>query len=53
MSKVKEFDEIKDWDTEFIKSENRIFGEKDIGQMMNLMEKNNYKENPVCEYVLG
>lgn len=53
MSKVKEFDEIKDWDIEFIKSENRIFGEDDIKQMMDLMEKNNYKENPIFEYVLG
>ena len=53
MSRVKEFDEIKDWDTEFIKIENRIFGEDDIGQMINLMEKNNYKENPIYEYVLG
>lgn len=24
-------------------------GEKDIKQMINLMEKNNYKENPICE----
>ena len=53
MSNVKEFDEIKDWETEFIKNENRIFGEKDIGQMINLMEKNNFRENPICEYVLG
>ena len=53
MSRVKEFDEIKDWDTEFIKSENRIFGENDIKQMMDLMEKNNFRENQICEYVLG
>ena len=53
MPNVKEFDEIKDWDTEFIKSKNRIFGEKDIGQMINLMEKNNFRENHICEYVLG
>ena len=27
-------------------------GEKDIDQMINLMKKNNYKDNPICEYVL-
>lgn len=52
MSKVKEFDEIKDWDIEFIKSENRIFGEDDIKQMMNYFERNNFREKQICEYVL-
>ena len=53
MPKVKEYDEIKDWDTEFIKQEERLFGEEDLKQMMILMDKNNFRENPICEFVLG
>lgn len=53
IKKVKRSDEIVNREKEIIKQEDRIFGEDDIKQMMDLMEKNNYRENPICEYVLG
>ena len=38
---------------EVIKQEERLFGEEDIREIINLFEKNNFKENHICEYVLG
>ena len=37
---------------EVIKQEKRLFGEEDIRKVFNLFEKNNFRENPICEYVL-
>ena len=53
MRRVKNFDEIKDYDREVIKQENRILGEEDIKKMFDYFERNNFNENPICEYVLG
>ena len=53
MRRVKNFDEIKDYDREVIKQEDRILGEEDIKKMFNYFERNNFKENPICEYVFG
>ena len=53
MKRVKNFDEIKDYDREVIKQEYRIFGEEDIKRMFDCFERNNFNENPICEYVLG
>ena len=53
MRRVKNFDEIKDYDREVIKQEDRIFGEEDIKKMFDYFERNNFKENPICEYVFG
>ena len=53
MRRVKNFDEIKDYDREVIKQEDRIFGEEDINKMFDCFERNNFKENPICEYVFG
>ena len=36
-----------------IKQEERLFGEEDIRRMFNLFERNNFRENHICEYVLG
>ena len=38
---------------EIIKQEERLFGEEDIRRMFNLFEQNNFRENPIYEYVLG
>lgn len=38
---------------EIIKQEERLFGEEDIRKVFNLFEKNNFRENPICKYVLG
>ena len=38
---------------EVIKQEERLFGEDDIRKVFNLFEKNNFRENHICEYVLG
>ena len=53
MKRVKNFDEIKDYDREVIKQEDRILGEEDIKKMFDYFERNNFKENPICEYVFG
>lgn len=53
MKNVKNSHEIIDNDKEVIKDEERLFGEEDIRRMFNLFEKNNFKENPIYEYVLG
>ena len=58
MKNVKGSHEITDRDKEVIKQEvikqeERLFGEEDIRRMFNLFEKNNFRENPICEYVLG
>ena len=47
------FDEIKDYDREVIKQEDRIFGEEDIKKMFDYFERNNFRKNPICEYVFG
>ena len=53
MKNVKKSHEITDHDKEVIKQEERLFGEEDIRRMFNLFERNNFRENPICEYVLG
>ena len=53
MKRVKNFDEIKDYDREVIKQEDRIFGEEDIKKMFGCFERNNFNKNPICEYVFG
>ena len=53
MKNVKNSHEITDHDKEVIKEEERLFGEEDIRKMFNLFEKNNFRENHICEYVLG
>ena len=51
MKNVKNSHEITDHDKEVIKQEERLFGEEDIRRMFNLFERNNFRENPICEYV--
>ena len=53
MKNVKNSHEITDRDKEVIKQEERLFGEEDIRRMFNLFERNNFRENHICEYVLG
>ena len=53
MKKVKNSHEIMDRDKEVIRQEDRLFGEKDIRDMFDYFERNNFRENPICEYVLG
>ena len=53
MKNVKKSHEITDHDKEVIKQEERLFGEEDIRRMFNLFERNNFRESPICEYVLG
>ena len=53
MKNVKNSHEITDHDKEVIKEEERLFGEEDIRRMFNLFERNNFRENTICEYVLG
>ena len=36
---------------EVIKQEERLFGEEDIRKMFGLFAENNFRENPICEYV--
>ena len=38
---------------EVIKHEEILFREEDIRRMFNLFERNNFRENPIYEYVLG
>ena len=51
MKRVKRSDEIIDFDKEVIEQEDRLFGEDDIREMFDCFERNNFRENPVCEYV--
>ena len=53
MKNVKNSHEITDHDKEVIKYEERLFREEDIRRMFNLFERNNFKENPIFEYVFG
>ena len=53
MKNVKKSHEITDHDKEVIKEEERLFGEEDIRRMFNLFERNHFRENHICEYVLG
>ena len=53
MKRVKHSDEIIGRDKEVIKQEYRLFGENDIKDMFDYFERNNFRENPICEYVLG
>lgn len=53
MKNVKRLEEIIDYDKEVIKEKDFIFGEKDIEKMFESFRENNFRENPVCEYVLG
>ena len=53
MKNVKGSHEITDRDKEVIKQEERLFREEDIRRMFNLLERNNFKENSICKYVLG
>ena len=51
MKNVKKSHEINDHDKEVIKQEERLFGEEDIRKMFILFERNNFRENHICEYV--
>ena len=53
MKNIKNSHEITDRDKEVIKQEDRLFGEEDIRRMFNLFDENNFRDNPICEYVLG
>ena len=53
MKNVKNSYEITDRDKEVIKQDERLFGEEDIRKIFNLFERNNFRENPIYEYVLG
>lgn len=53
MKNVKNSHEITDHDKEVIKQEERLFGEEDIRKMFILFERNNFRKNHICEYVLG
>ena len=53
MRRVKNFDEIKDYDREVTKKEDRIFEEEDIKKMFDHFKRNNFNKNPICEYVFG
>lgn len=53
MKNVKNSYEITDCDKEVIKQEERLFGEEDIRNMFNLFERNNFRDNPIFECVLG
>ena len=53
IKKAKRLEEITDYDKEVIKEKYFIFGEKDIEKMFKIFRENNFRENPVCEYVLG
>ena len=52
MKKVKCLEEITDYDKEVIKEKDFIFKEKDIEKMFDSFRENNYKKNPVYQYVL-
>lgn len=52
MKRAKNFEEIKDYDKEVVKQEDRLFREENINDMFTCFERNNFRENPVCEYVL-
>lgn len=52
MKRVKRSDEIIDFDKEVIKQEDRLFGEDDIRDIFDCFERNNFRENPIFEYVL-
>lgn len=52
MRKVKRFDEIINWDKEVINEENHIFKEDDIKKMFEPFKENNFRKNPICEFVL-
>lgn len=52
MRKVKRFDEITNWNEEVINEANHIFREDDIRKVFESFRENNFRENPVCEYVL-
>ena len=53
MKNVKKSHEITNHDKEIINQDERLFGEEDIRRMFNLFERNNFNENPICEYVFG
>ena len=53
MKKVKHYDEITNWDEETINEERHIFREYDIKKMFESFRENNFRENPVCEFMLG
>ena len=52
MRRVKRFDEITNWDVEVINELKHIFREKDIKKMFKSFKDNNFKKNPVCEFIL-
>ena len=47
------FKERRKTQKEIIKQEERLFREEDIRRMFNLFDRNNFRENPIYEYVLG
>ena len=52
IKKVKRLEEIINYDKEVIKEKDFIFGEKDIVKMFDSFRENNFREDPVCKYVL-
>lgn len=52
MDKVLELCEITDYDTQTINKEKRIYKREDVKKMFESFRENNFKENPICEYVL-
>ena len=52
MKKVKCLEEITDYDKEIIKEKYFIFEEKDIEKMFDSFRENNFKKNPLYQYVL-
>lgn len=53
MKNANHYDEISNWDKEVINEERHIFKEDDIRKMFGSFRENNFRENPVCEVVLG
>lgn len=52
MDKVLELSEITDYDTQTIKKKKRIYKREDVKKMFESFRENNFKENPIYEYVL-
>ena len=53
MKNVKNSHEITDHDKEVVEQDERLFREEDIRRMFSLFERNNFRENHICEYGLG
>ena len=44
--------ERSNYEKKVFKQENMIFGEDNIEKMFDYFWRNNFRENPICEYVL-